>query len=214
MIDYKSLSLANQVHDTIERNILNEVYKPGEVISESRLSEELGVSRTPIREAVARLESDKLIDPTPAGIVILGITERDVKDMFRVKVHLEPLMGKMAAKNISEEALEKLKEIVDQQEFYASKGNIESIRNLDTEFHDIIYSECGSPVFQSILLPIHHKLLKYRKDSLEHSDRSYHSVGEHAAIYAALKSRDGARVEALTIEHVSHAYENIMKGVE
>ena len=213
MIDYKNLSLANQVYDAIEQNILNGVYASGEIISESKLSEELGVSRTPVREAMARLENERLIGITPSGTVVLGITDRDVRDMFEVKLHLEPIVYVMASQNISQEALAKLKDIIDQQEFYASKHNTERIRNLDTEFHDLIYSECGSPVFQSILSPIHHKLLKYRKASLEKSDRSYHSVEEHMAIYEALKAKDRMQVEMLMLEHIRHAYENIKKGV-
>ena len=213
MIDYKNLSLANQVYDAIEQNILNGVYASGEIISESKLSEELGVSRTPVREAMARLENERLIGITPSGTVVLGITDRDVRDMFEVKLHLEPIVSVMASQNISQEALAKLKDIIDQQEFYASKHNTERIRNLDTEFHDLIYSECGSPVFQSILSPKHHKLLKYRKASLEKSDRSYHSVEEHMAIYEALKAKDRMQVEMLMLEHIRHAYENIKKGV-
>ena len=213
MIDYKNLSLANQVYDAIEQNILNGVYASGEIISESKLSEELGVSRTPVREAMARLENERLIGITPSGTVVLGITDRDVRDMFEVKLHLEPIVSVMASQNISQEALAKLKDIIDQQEFYASKHNTERIRNLDTEFHDLIYSECGSPVFQSILSPIHHKLLKSRKASLEKSDRSYHSVEEHMAIYEALKAKDRMQVEMLMLEHIRHAYENIKKGV-
>ena len=213
MIDYKNLSLANQVYDAIEQNILNGVYASGEIISESKLSEELGVIRTPVREAMARLENERLIGITPSGTVVLGITDRDVRDMFEVKLHLEPIVSVMASQNISQEALAKLKDIIDQQEFYASKHNTERIRNLDTEFHDLIYSECGSPVFQSILSPIHHKLLKYRKASLEKSDRSYHSVEEHMAIYEALKAKDRMQVEMLMLEHIRHAYENIKKGV-
>ena len=91
MIDYKSMSLANQVFETIERNILNGVYPQGDVLSESRLSEELGVSRTPIREALTKLETEKLIATTPMGALVLGITDKDVKDMFQVKLHLDPL---------------------------------------------------------------------------------------------------------------------------
>lgn len=85
MLDYKTVSLANQVYARIESNILNGVYAKGEIISESKLSEELGVSRTPIREAMAKLESDLLIGDSPAGTIVLGITENDVKDMFIVK---------------------------------------------------------------------------------------------------------------------------------
>ena len=91
MLDSKNVSLANQVYEKIENNILNGVYAQGEVISEIRLSEELGVSRTPIREALARLESDRLIGDSPAGTIVLGITEKDVEDMFEVKKHIEVL---------------------------------------------------------------------------------------------------------------------------
>lgn len=212
MIDYKSVSLANQVYERIENNILNGVYEQGEIISEARLSEELGVSRTPIREALARLQSDRLIGESPAGTVVLGITERDVEDMFQVKRHMEPLASRWAVQRISDEELSRLKDVLEQQEFYGSKENVEKVRNLDTDFHDVIYRACGSPVFQSILSPIHHKLMKYRKASLDHKERLLHSIEEHRALYEAFAARDEKKVEELMLIHVEHAFEGIMKG--
>lgn len=212
MIDYKSLSLANQVYQQIEKNILSGVYKAGEIISESKLSEELGVSRTPIREAIARLENDKLIGITPSGTVVLGITNEDVADMFAVKRALEPMVVKMAAMNISDEDLAKLKEILDQQEFYQEKKNIEKVRNLDTQFHDIIYSASGSPIFQAVLSPIHHKLMKYRKDSLTNEGRSRYSIEEHVKIYEAIQAGNQEKIEELVLKHVDQAYKSIQKG--
>ena len=212
MIDYKSMSLANQVFETIERNILNGVYPQGEYLSESKLSEELGVSRTPIREALTKLETERLITTTPMGALVLGITEKDVRDMFQVKLHLDPIIVKMAAANISDEALARLKDNIEQQDFYNTKGNMEKLRDLDTEFHDIIYAESKSPTLQYILTGIHHKLLKYRMASLNSEDRSDHSVDEHDAIYEALKSRDEMRVELLVLQHINHTYDTLMKG--
>ncbi len=212
MIDYKSLSLANQVYQTIEKNILSGVYKTGEIISESKLSEELGVSRTPVREAMARLENDRLIGISPSGTVVLGITDDDVMDMFTVKKFLEPKVAKMAAANISEEDLARLKDILDQQEFYEEKQNIEKVRNLDTQFHDIIYSASGSSIFQSILSPIHHKLMKYRKDSLTNTGRSHYSICEHVDIYNALKAREQEKTEELVAKHINAACKSIQKG--
>ena len=95
---------------------------------------------------MARLENEKLIGITPSGTVVLGITDQDVADMFTVKRALEPIVVKKAAMNISGEDLARLKEILDQQEFYEEKQNIEKVRNLDTQFHDIIYSASGSPI--------------------------------------------------------------------
>lgn len=212
MIDYKSLSLANQVYQQIEKNILSGVYSSGEIISESKLSEELGVSRTPIREAMARLENEKLIGITPSGTVVLGITDQDVADMFTVKRALEPIVVKKAAMNISGEDLARLKEILDQQEFYEEKQNIEKVRNLDTQFHDIIYSASGSPILQAILSPIHHKLMKYRKDSLTKTGRSRYSISEHAKIYEAIEAGDQEKIEELVLNHVDQAYKSIQKG--
>ena len=214
MLDYKTVSLANQVYTRIENNILNGVYAKGEIISESKLSEELGVSRTPIREALAKLESDLLIGDSPAGTIVLGITENDVKDMFIVKRKLEVIATTMTAKNISEAGIAKLKDILEQQEFYASKDNADKVRDLDTEFHDIIYAECGSPIFRAILSPIHHKLMKYRQASLCHEGRILHSVEEHRDIFEAIRERDAAKVEGLMLTHVEHAYESIMQGDE
>ena len=146
------------------------------------------------------------------GAIVLGITDKDVKDMFQVKLHLDPMVTKMAASNISEDALEKLKDNIEQQIFYNSKGNKQKLRDLDTEFHDIIYAESKSPILQNILTGIHHKLLKFRQASLEIDDRSDHTVGEHEAIYNALKSRDEMRVELLVLQHINHTYDTIMKG--
>ena len=211
MLDYKSVSLANQVFETIERNIVNGVYPAGSILSESKLSEELGVSRTPIREALTKLEVEKLISTSAAGTIVLGITKYDVEDMFFVKKQLEPFAFRLAADNISDEALDKLRNIIEQQEFYAMKKDTEATRNLDTQFHDIIYSQAKSPVLFSILSPNHHKLLKFRKDSLEKSDRILHSVEEHTALYEALKERDGEKAEKLMREHIEHTYENLKK---
>ena len=125
MIDYKIVSLANQVFERIEANILNGVYTQGEIISETRLAADLGVSRTPVREALARLEAERLISDSPAGTVVLGITEQDVDDMFAVKKSLEAMVTGLTSQNITPEGLAALRDVLEQQEFYASKDNAE-----------------------------------------------------------------------------------------
>ncbi len=211
MIEYKSVSLANQVYDTLEYNILSGKYAYGEVISETRLSEELGVSRTPIREAMSRLAHEKLIKDSPNGTVVVGVTEKDVRDLFEVKRRIEVIATRRTAENISEEGLRLLKENIDQQEFFAQKGDSVKVRDLDTEFHDIIYRECGSIIFDGILSPIHHKMMKYRRVSLEHAHRIIDSVEEHKEIYNAIAAGDGDKVDTLVLVHIDHAYNSIME---
>lgn len=211
MIEYKNVSLADKVYDTLEYNILSGTYAAGEIISETRLSQELGVSRTPIREAMSRLFHERLIKESPNGTVVLGVTEKDVKDLFEVKRRVEVLATRRAAEHISEDGLKALKDNVEQQEFFAHKGDAIKVRDLDTEFHDIIYKECGSTTFESVLSPIHHKMMKYRRISLEKSKRIMESVAEHRGIYEAIAERDCDKVETLILFHIDHAFNNIME---
>ena len=211
MIEYKTISLANQVYDRLEYNILSGAYAPGEIISETRLSEELGVSRTPIREAMAKLAHEKLIKDSPQGTVVVGVTENDVKDLFEVKRRIEIIATRRAAENISEEGLAALKENVEQQEYFAQKGDVIKVRDLDTEFNDILYRECGSVTFETILSPIHHKMMKFRRLSLEKSHRIVASVAEHKSLYNAIADKDGDKIETIMLLHIDHAYNNIME---
>lgn len=213
MIEYRNTSLADKVYEVLEHNILCGVYAPGEIVTESRLSIDLGVSRTPVREAMSKLSHEKLIKETKSGIKVVGITEADVKDLFEVKRRIEVLATKRAATNLSDAKLELLKDNVERQEFYAQKGDAEKVRDLDTEFHDIIYKGCGSTTFETILSPIHHKMMKFRRLSLESHDRIYDSVAEHKALYEAIRDRDGDKAETIILLHIDHSYNNLKKEV-
>ena len=209
-IEYKPKSLADQVYERLEENILNGVYAKGEIITEKQLAAELGVSRTPIREALSRLEFDRLVKDTPMGSEVRGITSEDVKDLYDVKKRLEGEAAKRAAKNRSEEELARLKEVLEQQIFYAGRGDAEKVRNLDTEFHDIIYSACGSVTFETVLSGVHHKLKKYRRNSLKGKKRIKESVVEHEAIYEAIEKGNGKDAERLMIKHIDNAYKSVI----
>lgn len=209
MIEYKNVSLADRVYEVLEHNILCGVYPPGELLTESRLATDLGVSRTPIREAMSKLAHEKLIKETKSGIKVVGISEADVKDLFEVKRRIEVLATKRAAENLSDAKLELLKDNVERQEFYAQKGDAEKVRDLDTEFHDIIYKGCGSVTFETILSPIHHKMMKFRRLSLESPDRIFDSVAEHKALYEAIKERDADKTETIILLHIDHSRNNL-----
>ena len=210
IIEYKPLSLADQVYERLEESILNGEYKPGDVLTEKQLSAELGVSRTPIREALSRLAYDNLVKDTSTGTVVRGVSEDDVRDLYDVKKKLEVIAVKKAAKNMTDEQLKDLKDVLDQQIYYAGKGDSEKVRNLDTEFHDTIYSSCGSLVFENILTGVHHKLKKFRRNSLKSKNRMNESVKEHEEIFNALINRDAKEAEKAMTKHLDNAYKNIV----
>ena len=210
MIEYKSVSLSNQVFEKIEYDILSGKYKIGEIISEKRLSSELGVSRTPIREALGRLSEEGLVGDSPSGTVVLGITDEDVDDFYEVKRRIEILAVCRACKLIDEDGLRDLENIVEHQEFYAMKGDTAKIRDLDTDFHATLYKYCGSRVLEKILLPLHRKIIKYRSASLKSSkNRQLESIKEHREIYGALKEKDESKLERLMKNHIENAYISI-----
>ena len=112
-------------------------------------------------------------------------------------------------KNMTEEEMEKLRDVLDRQEYYAGKGDAIKVRDLDTEFHDLIYAGSRSMTLQAILTGVHHKLMKYRRASLEHEGRIFASVSEHEAIYKAIKDRDIKLVESLMKTHIENVYKCI-----
>ena len=209
MIDHKTVSLADQVFEHLETDILSGKYQRGEILTETKLSQELGVSRTPIREALRRLEQEHIIEESGKGSVVIGINESDVDDIFLIREKLECLAAAEAAKHISPEQLGMLREAVELQEFYLKKQDAEQIKHMDNRFHELLYKFCESTVFYDILVPLHKKVQKYRKASVERQSRAVASVAEHQAIYNAIASGDSEAAERLTREHVHNAYLHI-----
>ena len=212
MLTHKTVSLADQVFEHIERDILSGKYERGEIITESKLSAELGVSRTPIREALRRLEQEHLIEESGKGSIVIGISEKDLEDIFLIRKQLECLAASMAAKNHTDEQLAELKETLELQEFYVTKADTEHVKYMDNKFHRILYKLTGSNVFFDTLVPLHRKIQKYRRASLQSKSRAVESVQEHRKIYEAIAKGDEESAYKTVLEHIENAYNHIKKG--
>ena len=114
-MEHKTVSLADQIFIELENNILTGVYSRGDIFTEMNLSEMLGVSRTPVREAIRRLEQERLVDITTKGVVIMGISPKDISDMYEIRLRTEGLASRWAANVMSEDAKKELREIVELQ---------------------------------------------------------------------------------------------------
>ena len=214
MREHKTISIADQIFEKLEQDILIGKYQRGEVLTEMKLSETLGVSRTPIREALRRLEQEHIIEETSRGAVVVGITEDDLKDMYEIRMQLEGLVAARAALNITDEGLAKMRETLDLQHYYADKrdgDNSDNIKTYDSMFHDMLYYYSGSKAFYDTLSPIHKKMIKFRKASVSVRSRALSSVDEHERIYEALANHDAKLASELTIRHVLQARDNIIK---
>ena len=209
-MEYKTISLADQVFDRLEADILMGKYQRGEIITESRLSSELGVSRTPVREALRRLGQEHLIEESGKGTVVLGLTSKDFEDMCEIRLRIEGLAVRGFIENMTPESLNELKDAIDFQEFYLQKDDKDHLKTMDGRFHEALYNRCGSMMLRDTLSPLHRKLQKFRRLSIEREGRAERSVHEHKAIYEAIKSRDADLAEKLMNEHIYNAMRTII----
>ena len=179
---FKSTSLADQVFEKLENDIIQGVYPKGEVLTELKLAEQLGVSRTPIREALRRLEQERLIEDTGKGSLVLGITENDLEDIMSIRERTEGLAAYYAAINMTDEGRKELSHIVDLQDFYFTKGDSERLRQVDDEFHSLICRLSRRTVLVDTLIPLHRKTRRYRRIAMEDRQRSAKTMKEHRAM--------------------------------
>ena len=211
MKQFKTTSLADQVFEKLENDIIHGVYPKGELLTELKLVEQLGVSRTPIREALRRLEQEHLVEDTARGIMVLGIVKKDFEDMCAIRLRIEGLAVQGFIDNMTEESLRSLREAVELQKACLDKSDADRIKSLDTRFHEIIYQNCGSTILADTLSQLHKKVQKFRRISIEQGSRAEISVKEHWDIYNAITARNGELAEKLMNEHVGNALQVIME---
>ncbi len=204
-MEYKTISLADQVFERLEADILMGKYQRGEIITELALSSELGVSRTPVREAMKRLIQEHLIEESGKGTVVLGLTRKDFEDMCAIRLRIESLAVRGFIERMNEDSLRELKEAIDLQEFYLLKNDKDHLKTMDGRFHETIYNRCGSMMLRDTLAPLHRKLQKFRRLSIEHEGRAEKSVREHREMYEAMAAGDADLAEKLMNEHIYNA---------
>lgn len=210
MNQFKTVSLADQVFEKLELDIITGVYPRGEHLTELKLVEQLGVSRTPIREALRRLEQERLVADSGKGVVVLGITVDDLIDIMLIRERVEGLAAYYAAKNITEKGLDDLRQISELQDFYYSKHDVEHLRQMDDAFHDAIYVLSNRTVILDTLLPLHRKTQRYRKISIENDDRLSKSMEEHKQIFEAIASGSPEQAETLMTHHIQNAKQHMI----
>ncbi len=206
-------SLRGRVFHKIRDDILSGKYKEHEELKEVAIGEEMGVSRTPVREAFRQLELEGLIQIIPnKGAYVTGITVEDVKDIYMIRSLLEGLCARWATEHITEEQLEEMEENIYLAEFHAAKGHLEQIAELDNRFHDIMYEACNSKMLEHLLKDFHQYVLRVRKKTLANANRGEASNHEHRLIMEAIKAKDAEKAEELANKHMINAYENMVKN--
>lgn len=203
-------SLSSRVFHTIRENILSGRYATDVELKEKTIGEELGVSRTPVREALRQLELEGLVTIIPnKGAYVVGISEKDIRDIYEIRSKLEGLCARWAVDNITKEQLDELEENIYLSDFHSAKGNFEQVVELDSKFHEILYNASGSKELRHVLLDFHHYVQRVRKITLAVHSRAVESNGEHRQIVEALKIRNGDEAERLANLHIMNTIHNM-----
>ena len=205
MITHRPTSLADQIFERLEQDILSGVYPKGTVLTELALSEELGVSRTPVREVLKRLEQEHIVEDCGRGMLVLSITPRDAEIIYEIREKVEGMAAAACATAIDAKGIAALREIVDLQDFYAQRGDSEKVKSLDSDFHKSIYRMSGSAVYFDTLMPLHTKTQKFRKATVESTGKAAQSAMEHRRVLDAIAAGDAEAAAKAMTEHIQSA---------
>lgn len=212
------LPLRDVVFNTLREAILKGDLKPGERLMELQLASKLGVSRTPIREAIRMLEQEGLAVTVPRrGAEVAKMTLKDMEDVLEIRDTLDELAARVACSRISEEQLEQLKQIKKQFEDSLKTGDVTKIAQADVNFHDVIYEATGNPKLVNLLNNLREQIYRYRVEYLKDTSSYPTLIKEHEAILEALWSRDEEKVIRAMHEHVLNqatAVKNIIQQQE
>lgn len=215
MEEYQDHSLGGRVFQKIREDILNGKYKENDELRENAIGKELGVSRTPVREALRQLELEGLVTIIPnRGAYVTGISHKDIWDIYVIRSMLEGLCARWAAENITDAQLDELEETILLSEFQMKKGSgfsAEQVTVLDSRFHSILYEASGSRILDHVLTDFHNYVQTARKSSVVSEDRARKSIREHRQILRAIRDRDEEMAEQLANEHIMHVMQNLKK---
>ena len=206
----QNYSLSGKVFRTLSEQILSGKYQTGDELREVTVGKELGVSRTPVREAFRKLELEGLVTSIPnKGTYVNGISRDDVQDIYMIRSRLEGLAARLATRRITPEQINEMEEMIFLSEFYLKKGMTEQLSNLDGKCHFILDEACGSRMLKNVLTDFHRYVQMARRMSVKVENRAEKSIREHSQILAAIRDQDEDRAERLMEEHIHHVVLNL-----
>lgn len=210
----KYLPLRDVVFQTLREAILRGELKPGERLMEIALAERLGVSRTPIREAIRKLELEGLVIMIPRkGAQVAQITEKDLTDVLEVRIGLENMVIEKVCNLMTEEQMDRLEEAEREFERAMDEGDLKNLAEADETFHNLIYEACDNSRLLQLLSNLREQLYRYRIEYLKDAPTRNLLVKEHRALYHAIRSRDSESAKTHAFVHVDNQRKAILQSI-
>ncbi len=204
------LPLRDVVFHTLRDSILKGELEPGERLMEIHLANKLGVSRTPIREAIRMLEQEGLAVTYPRrGAQVAKMTEKDLQDVLEIRDALDELAAKSASKNITPEAISELKETMTAFKEAAYRGDIREVAAADEKFHNIIYQAADNPKLLVIIHNLKEQMYRYRYEYVKDNANYERILKEHEEIILGLEKKDAGYVRERMHAHLKNQVEAV-----
>ena len=199
------LPLRDVVFNTLREAILKGDLVAGERLMELQLASKLGVSRTPIREAIRMLEQEGLAITIPRkGAIVAGMTEKDMQDVLEIREALEELSVQVACDKITDEEIAQLGKNMTNFEHSLKTGDLKRMAQADVEFHDVIYQATDNPKLISMLNNLREQMYRYRVEYLKNPENHQQLLDEHEAIYRGILAKDKDAVIDMIRRHISN----------
>ena len=208
------LPLGDVVFNTLRQAILRGELKPGERLMEIQLANKLGVSRTPIREAIRKLELEGLVLMIPRkGAEVAEITEKSLRDVLEVRRALEELAVELVCEKITDEQIQDLKDAAEEFKESLKDGDITRIAEADVKFHDVIYMATDNQKLIQLLNNLREQMYRYRVEYLKRSDFHQQLIDEHEEIIETIESGQKDRAVQVVCQHVDNQVEAVMDTI-
>jgi DNA-binding GntR family transcriptional regulator len=209
------MPVRERTYQHLKSNILSGHFNPGERLTEEHLARKLGVSRTPVREALHKLESEGLIKSlVTRGFIVSRDSKDEMEELFDIRAILEGYLMRMICETISEGTLRQLDQFVEKAEEALSLKKIEEVFKWNTQFHDALHSLVQNKQrFHQMMVNIRKYVLRYRKDTLRYPDGGKRTIEGHRKIMMSLRLRDPDLCERVMREHIQEAKEDALQTI-
>ena len=208
-------SLGEHVFDSLKQAIIRGNMSSGEWLVESHIADTLGISRTPVREAIHKLEREGLIERQPrGGFTVLGLTRDDIEETFGIRAVLEGYAARLAAIKHHKKELAPLENKIEEFENYLAQKQQAELTRINTEFHDLLYALSKSPKLVHMINGLRDQIFRFRQMILKESKMAKISNEDHKQMLAFIRKRDADGVEALVRGHIIRGQEMVLEAYD
>ena len=206
-------SLGQDVYEKLKQAIVKGDLPPKSRLIESRMANVMGISRTPVREAIHKLEREGLLRHNPSGgFFIVGLTRSDIEETFGIRSVLESYAATLAAAHHKgEEELDPLDQKIHEYQLHLDQGNLKALLRINTEFHDLLYALSRSPKLIKMISDLQDQICRFRQVLLKTEENARISNEDHKLMLKLISKRDLEGVESLVREHILRGQGIVLK---